>query len=113
MDKIKTFHKINQYDEQSLQTIIKIILQDVDILNISGEDKKNLALELITEWVEKMPENDYKIALLSSIESDIVADMIDMVVLASKKQLKLNKKTISKIVISYLRCCISILTKKV
>lgn len=109
MDKAKIFNKINQYEKLSLEIIVKTIIEDVDILNISGDDKKKLALQLITECIEAIPENNYKIALLSSIESGVISQMIDLIILASKKQLKLNKKTISKIIISYLKCCISIL----
>lgn len=112
MDKVKTFHKIYKYQNPSLSIIIKTILEEVDILNITGEEKKRISLELITECINTMPSNDYKIALLSSVESGVISDMIDIIILTSKKQLKLNKKTLTKMLISYLKCCVSILSKK-
>ena len=112
MDKVKTFHKIYQYQNPSLSIIISTILQDVDILNITGEEKKKLSIELITECVYTLPSNDYKTILLSAIESGVISDMIDIIILASNKKLKLNKKTLSTMLISYLKCCVSILSKK-
>ena len=112
MDKVRTFNKIYEYKNPSLPIIIKTILQDVDILTITGEEKKTMSIELITECINTLPSSDYKIALLSSIDSGVISDMIDMIILASKKKLQLNKKTLSKMLISYLKCCVSILSKK-
>ena len=112
MDKVKTFHKIYQYQNPSLPIIIKTVLEDVDILNTTGEEKKRISIELITKCINTLPSNDYKIALLSSVESGVISDMIDIIILASNKKLKLNKKTLTKMLISYLKCCVSILSKK-
>ena len=90
MDKVKTFHKIYQYQNPSLPIIIKTVLEDVDILNTTGEEKKRISIELITECINTLPSNDYKIALLSSVESGVISDMIDIIILASNKKLKLN-----------------------
>lgn len=112
MDKTKIFNKIYNYTKPTLNIIVSTIIQDVDLLNIKGEDKKKLSMDLITDFIYTLPPNDYKNVLLSSLEAGVVSDMIDLIILASKKQLKLNKKSLTKMLISYLKCCISILSKK-
>jgi hypothetical protein len=112
MDKTEIFNKIYSFSKPTLNIIVSTIIQDVDLLNIKGEDKKKLSMDLITDFTNTLPPSDYKIALLSSIEAGVVSDMIDLIILASKKQLKLNKKSIIKMLISYLKCCINILSKK-
>jgi hypothetical protein len=112
MDKTEIFNKIYSFSKPTLNIIVSTIIQDVDLLNVKGEDKKKLSMDLITDCINTLPPNDYKTALLSGLESGVVSDMIDLIILASKKQLKLNKKSIIKMLISYLKCCISILSKK-
>jgi hypothetical protein len=112
MDKTQLFNKIYSYSKPTLNIIVSTIIQDVDLLNIKGEDKKKLSINLITECINTLPPNDYKNILLSSLEAGVVSDMIDLIILASKKQLKLNKKSLTKILINYLKCCINILNTK-
>lgn len=113
MDKTQIFNKIYNNTKPTLNIIVSTIIQDVDLLNIKGEDKKKLSMTLITECINTLPSSDYKIALLSSVESGVISDMIDIIILASNKKLKLNKKSLSKMLISYLKCCVSYLSKKV
>lgn len=98
--------------DNSIQNIIKVVVESVEDLNVTGKEKKVIAMVLIKEYIGLMPNNDYKIILLSTLEAGVFDEMVDLVILASRKQLNLNKKSAIKIIIKYLNCCISILNKK-
>ena len=105
LNKTNIFNKIN---DNSINNIVKVVVESVDDFKITGEEKKNIAITLITEYIVNMPRNDYSVILLSSLKAGVISDMIDLIILASNKKLKLNKKSIIKILIKYLKYCISI-----
>lgn len=109
LNKTNIFNKIN---DNSINNVVKVIVESVEDFKITGEEKKRLAMILITEYINVMPRNDYTEILLSSLEAGVVSDMIDLIIEATQGKLKLNKKTISKMLIKYLKCCVSILSKK-
>ena len=102
----------NKIKKNSINEIVQVVTESVDNFEISGEDKKKLSIMLITEFINVLPKNDYKIILLSCLESGIVNDMIDLVIDATKGKLNINKKSVTKILIKYLKCCLNILKKK-
>ena len=112
LNKTNIFNKLILLNDNSINNIVQVIVESVEDLKITGEEKKRVAMILITEYMNAMPRNDYTEILLSSLEAGVISDMIDLIILASNKKLKLNKKTISKMLIKYLKCCISIISKK-
>jgi len=95
----------------SIKEIIKYSVESVDKLDITGQDKKEYAMKIIKEYIENIDNNDYKIILLSSLEAGVISEMVDLVCLASNRKLKLNKKSVIKILVSYLKCCVLALTR--
>lgn len=102
------FHKINQYTKPSMSIIVKIVIESLDGVKMTGAEKKMFAIQLIKDYTIAIPSGDFKTAILNAIETDIIGDMIDLIISASKNKLNINKKTIIQIIIKSLKCCFKI-----
>lgn len=111
-DKQKIFHQLNQYESPSINTILKIIIENIETLDIKNGDKKEIAIDILKDYLVVIPPSDYKVALIGAIDNDIISEVIDLIVMASKNQLKLNKKTFKKLFINCLKFVLHISKSK-
>ena len=72
-----------------------------------GKSKKNLSEQIKANTLFAIDEVDLILFIV-----DVKTSLSDEDLIFAKKILKLNKKTLSKMLISYLKCCVSILSKK-
>jgi hypothetical protein len=86
--------KLIKYNTQTLTLLVVIenILEVVEITKLKGNDKKTLSLKLIQKFIEYCPEKYIvlKSTMQQSLDNGFISDTIDLIVKASKNELKIN-----------------------
>tara|TARA_Y100000389_G_scaffold145439_1_gene143985 strand:- start:1911 stop:2336 length:426 start_codon:yes stop_codon:yes gene_type:complete len=73
--------------------ILRHILEVVELTKTSGENKKEKAIYLIKQVIDKSNiNNKEKKIYYEIIDNNIISNIIDLIVLASKNKIKINKK---------------------
>lgn len=73
--------------------ILHHILEVVELTKTSGKNKKDKAIYLIKEIIDKSNIDDKeKKIYYEIIDNNIISNIIDLIVLASKNKIKINKK---------------------
>ena len=73
--------------------ILRHILEVVELTKTSGENKKEKAIYLIKQVIDKSNINDKeKKIYYEIIDNNIISNIIDLIVLASKNKININKK---------------------
>jgi hypothetical protein len=72
--------------------VIENILEVVEITKLKGNDKKTLSLKLIQKFIGYCPEKYIvlKSTMQQSLDNGFISDTIDLIVKASKNELKIN-----------------------
>ena len=96
----------------NVNTLIHYAIELSEKERISGKDKKDFALKVIESAIDVLPEDTdalklNKDFLLASYHNGNMADIIDLVIDASKGRLNVNKKIVTNI---FLKCLYSIWT---
>jgi hypothetical protein len=76
--------------------------------HITGREKKQFCLDIIHNTIELLPEDDNKTFLTTNYENGNIADLIDLVVDASKGKIDINKK-----VNLFLKCLLSCINSRI
>ena len=72
--------------------ILHHILEVVELTKTSGKNKKDKAIYLIKEIIDKSNIDDKEKIYYEIIDNNIISNIIDLIVLASKNKIKINKK---------------------
>lgn len=73
--------------------ILRHILEVVELTKTIGENKKEKAIYLIKQVIDKSNiNNKEKKIYYEIIDNNIISNIIDLIVLASKNKIKINKK---------------------
>ncbi len=96
----------------NLNTIINYAIELSEKERISGKEKKQFALKVIQSAIQVLPDDTdalklNKDFLLASYHNGNMADIIDLVIDASKGKLNINKKIVTNI---FLKCLYNIWT---
>jgi hypothetical protein len=96
----------------NVNTLINYAIELSEKEKISGPEKKQFALKVIESAINVLPTETQSLQsnkefLLVSLNNGSIADIIDLVVDASKGKLNINKKIITNI---FLKCLYSIWT---
>ena len=108
LDKQNIFSQLNLFDKPSVNQLLKVIIENIENLETNGNNKKAMAIDILKDYLVVMPPSAYKEALIGAINNDIISDIIDLIVSASKNELKINKKSFKKLFINCLRCILHI-----
>jgi hypothetical protein len=94
--------------KNTLHLFLQIIIETVEKSNVKGGDKKKeLAILIMRDLVELTPQSSEKEYILELIHNGTIANMIDLVVLASRGEVNINKViNVSK------NCCFGFLKKR-
>jgi hypothetical protein len=92
--------------KHTLHTFLQIIIETVEGADVKGELKKELAVLIMTELVESMSQSSEKEFVLELIHNGTVSNMIDLVVMASRGEININK-----VVAVSNNCCIGFLRR--
>ena len=77
--------------KHTLHTFLQIIIETVEGTDVKGELKKELAILIMKDLVESMSQSSEKEFILELIHNGTVSNMIDLVVLASRGEININK----------------------
>lgn len=91
--KSDVFNKVKNIgiSKKTLHTFLQIIIETVDQKQIKGEAKKELAIHIMTDLVDLIKQGDEKEFILELIHNGTIGNMIDLVVLASRGEVNVNK----------------------
>ena len=86
--------KLDKYDSK-LITIVDIItnvIEVVELTRLKGSSKKDFAIQLIERYVAYLPDTriDLKNNIQQSLDNGFFSDTIDLIIKASKQELKIN-----------------------
>lgn len=111
MEEVKEKHSIITR-LPNVNTLIYYAIELSEKEKISGKEKKQFALKVIESAINVLPDDTdalklNKEFLLTSYHNGNIADIIDLVIDASKGKLNINKKIVTNI---FLKCLYSIWT---
>lgn len=112
VDRKDVFNKLNQYTKPTINIIIKIIIESIDETDLTGQEKKQFTIDLINDYSIAIPPSEFRTSLINAVSSGLIGDMIDLIISASKGELKVNKKSLIKYLIKCLNYGLSFLYKK-
>lgn len=78
-------------DEKSLMTIVRYSMELVELHNLNGESKKKFVLDMIKKLAVEQLDEDKAEIISRLVDSGVVESAIDMLILASKGELDINK----------------------
>lgn len=81
--------------------ILTTAMTVVEFQELRGEEQKFLALELVKRVVSEMQDGTEKTILMTMLENDVLDDMAEAIILATKGELQINEMTQS----LKSRCC--------
>ena len=91
--RVKTKLDALPFSRKLLSKIIRIVMEDVESQGWNGEQAKQITLKVLTLLVcEKAPPED-KEWLLTAIDEEVVGEIIDIIILATKGELEVNHGT--------------------
>ena len=76
---------------ENIMTVVKFAMEVVEVTELKGEEQKNMAIRLVRTLVVESPISDEKEKLLLDvIDQGVLGNTVDLVVDASKGNLKIN-----------------------
>jgi hypothetical protein len=108
IDKKKIFNELNLFEKPTINNLLKVIIENIDKFDINGDNKKEVAIDILKDYLIVIPPSAYKEALSGAIDNNIISEIIDLVILASKNKLQINKKSFKKLFINCLKCILHI-----
>ena len=75
----------------NIANVLSRAMKVVEISELKGEQQKFLAKALVRKAVEKMEDGDRKTLLLNMLENDVLEDMVETIILATRGELQINE----------------------
>ena len=81
--------------------VLSVAMKVVEVSELKGEEQKLVAKELVRKAVNGAEESDEKTLLINMLDNDVIEDMIETIILATKGKLQINEvaKKVTR------RCC--------
>ena|ERR1711991_303923 len=86
-------HKLQETEitVENIMTVVKFAMEVVEVTELKGDEQKNMAIDLVRRVVVEAPISDEKEKLLLDIiDQGVLGNTVDLVVDASKGNLKIN-----------------------
>ena len=71
--------------------VLSAAMKVVEVSELKGEEQKLVAKELVRKAVNSMQEGEKKTLLSNMLDNDVLEDMIETIILATKGKLEINK----------------------
>lgn len=75
----------------NVSKVLAKAMKVVEISDMKGIEQKNLAKELVSKAVSELPDGEQKTVLTIILENDVLEDMVETIVLATKGELPINQ----------------------
>ena len=89
---VKSKLSIITISPSTLHLLVKYVMEEVEIQHIKGSEQKDLSLELIKHLITDLSDEDDKEILLILLKTGTISNIIDLIIDATKRKLKINKK---------------------
>lgn len=97
----------------NIHEILAEVIEIVEQIQKSGEQKREIVIKIIRQLVKDLVENsEEKNLLIEIIDKKILDNMIDVVVLATKGKININKKNYKQKIFSYFLLVLNFLINK-
>ena len=90
-----------QLTPSNVSKVLSKAMKVVEISELKGIEQKKLAKDLVSKAVSELPDGEGKTVLMMMLENDVLEDMVETIVLATKGELPINQ-IVEKI---KTRCC--------
>ena len=75
----------------NITKVLSKAMKVVEITNVKGIEQKKLAKKIVTKAVSQLVDGKEKTVLTMMLENDILDDMIETIILATKGELQINQ----------------------
>lgn len=75
----------------NIANVLSRAMKVVETFELKGEQQKFIAKDLVRKAIEKMEDGDKKTLLLNMLENEVLEDMIETIILATKGELQINE----------------------
>ena len=75
----------------NVSKVLAKAMKVVEISEMKGTEQKKLAKDLVSKAVSELPDGEQKTVLTIILENDVLEDMVETIVLATKGELPINK----------------------
>ena len=75
----------------NVSKVLSKAMKVVEITEMKGEQQKYLAKEMVSKAVSELPESEQKTVLLTVLDNNILEDIVETIVLATKGELPINQ----------------------
>jgi len=93
----------------NIASLIEYAVQETEKTEL--KDKKQHALNIVKIFIDNLEPSDNKNFLIDSYLNNNISDLIDMVISASKGELKINNMTIKRLMNNLCKCLLFFLNK--
>ena len=104
LEKLKMKVSVINIRSSTLHLIIKYVMELIEKTPLKGSEQKEMALKLIKALIVDLTDKEDEAVLLKLLEDGTIANMIDLIVDATKGRLDINKSV--KLVVGCLHRCI-------
>lgn len=71
--------------------VLSAAMKVVEVSKLKGEEQKYVAKELVRKAVNGMEDDDKKTLLTNMLDNDVIEDMVETIILATKGELQINE----------------------
>ena len=71
--------------------VLSAAMRVVEVSELKGEEQKIVAKELVRKAVNGMEEGDKKSLLINMLDNNVIEDMVETIILATKGELQINE----------------------
>ena len=75
----------------NVSKILEKAMKVVEISEMKGVEQKKLAKDLVSKAVSELPDGEGKTVLTLILENDVLEDMVETIILATKGELPINQ----------------------
>ena len=95
----------------TMHLVIKYVIETVENFPTTGSARKSLALRIIKDLVQELPESSEKNFILETLNNGLVADTIDLIISATRGNIAVN--VIEDVAMTCIPACIKYITEKI
>jgi hypothetical protein len=94
----------------TMHLVIKYVIEAVEKFPTTGQASKDLALRIIKDLVDELPDSSEKEFILETLNNGLISDTIDLIISATKGDLDIN--VVQYVVFTCIPSCINYFRKR-
>ena len=110
LDRIKSKMEGISFSRKLLSKIVKIVMEDVENQGLNGEQAKESTITILRMLICEIAPVEEKEWMLAAIDEDVIGEMIEIIIAATKGELEVNHGT--KLAQKCVPCSFRVITKR-